>query len=322
MEKKWAVIINPKSGKRQFKPQIEYLLATLKNAGIRFEYRFTGHVGHAQAIADEFTGKNYRNFLVVGGDGTFSEVVNGIFASGRQDYSNFKLALIPRGTGNDWGRFWGLTRDYKHSIEVFLKGKTRIIDVGNMKYSTSEGQRTHHFINSVGLGLDAKVVEVAHHIKKVLGSHGFIYSLGLFVTVFIYRAVKMKVFSGSKEMKEPIFTASIANGCYSGGGLKQTPDALPYDGELDCMFALKPKIQDIFTAITALFRGNLMRHRIIRSFRTQDIRIQSREAFPIEADGIGLPASTELNIGIIPAAIQMVVPEKFSEKSQTVDSLM
>ena len=69
MKKEWAVIINPKSGKRQFKPQIEYLLATLKNAGIRFEYRFTGHVGHTQAIAGEFTEKNYQNFLVVGGDG-------------------------------------------------------------------------------------------------------------------------------------------------------------------------------------------------------------------------------------------------------------
>jgi diacylglycerol kinase (ATP) len=241
----WAIIINPKSGKRKFRQQRKYLFLTLKHAGIEFDYRVTRFAGHAIKIAEYFVEKNYKNIMVLGGDGTMSEVINGIFSANIEDTSSLKIALIPRGTGNDWGRFWGLTRDYKQSIDVFLKGKLQSIDIGKVEYQMEGEKESHFFINSIGLGLDAAVVNLTHRLKAVLGSHSFLYTLALLGAVFSYKAHKVRIFSDEKNITDSMFTMNVANGCYSGGGMKQNPNALPYDGLMDVMMAKKPTFWDI-----------------------------------------------------------------------------
>ena len=97
-----------------------------------FDYRVTRFAGHASKIARYYVQKGYKNIMVLGGDGTMSEVINGIFNATTKSTQELKIALIPRGTGNDWGRFWGLTADYRKSIEVLLKGifdKRRLLDI-------------------------------------------------------------------------------------------------------------------------------------------------------------------------------------------------
>ncbi|NCU33093.1 MAG: YegS/Rv2252/BmrU family lipid kinase, partial [Candidatus Moranbacteria bacterium] len=227
---RWALIINPKSGKKKFRQQIKYLFENLEKNGVAYEYQFTRFAGHAQYIAARFVRQNFKNFLVVGGDGTISEVVNGIFSTNPLHTSAMKLAIVPRGTGNDWARFWGLTRDYRHSIEVFLKQKTRLIDVGKVNYKLEDENLTHYFINSVGFGLDAAVVRITNHLRRFFGSHSFLYFFALLRAVFTYRASKTELKFNGKISNKNLFTMNIANGCYSGGGMKQNPDALPYDG--------------------------------------------------------------------------------------------
>ena len=301
----WAVIINPKSGKRKFKRQCDYLFSTLKDANINFEYRLTEFTGHAISITQEFIEKNYRNFLVVGGDGTFSEVVNGIFLSNKEDVSGFKLAIVPRGTGNDWGRFWGLTRNYEHSIEVFLKGNSQSIDIGKIEQAKEE---SHYFVNTIGLGLDAKIVDLTHRLKRYFGSHSFLYTLSLFIAAFSYRPYRLTISAEGIQIEEKIFTVSIANGCYTGGGLKQTPNALPYDGLFDVMIARKPSFWDIITALSSLFKGKLLEHPIITSFQSPKIEIKGNEKVLLEADGIIIKNDAALRVSIIHKAVQMIVP--------------
>ncbi|MDR3652481.1 MAG: diacylglycerol kinase family lipid kinase [Paludibacter sp.] len=304
----WAIIINPKSGKKKFRQQRKYLFLTLKHAEIHFEYRVTKFAGHATKIAKLFAEKQYQNFLVLGGDGTMSEVINGIFSSDIKDTSSLKFALIPRGTGNDWGRFWGLTRDYNHSIDVFLKGKTQSIDIGKVDYELEGEKQTHYFINSVGLGLDAAVVNITHQLKRFVGSHSFLYTVALLGAVFTYRAHKVKIESKERKISDSMFTMNVANGCYSGGGMKQTPNALPYDGLLDVMMAKKPTFIDIIGGLRRLFNGKLLEHPIIESFQTQNLVVKSDKEALMEADGIIVNGTSPYAISIIPNAIQMIVP--------------
>lgn len=251
----WAVIINPKSGKKKYRRQRKYLFLALKHAGIRFDYRLTKFAGHAIKIARLFAERNYKNFLVLGGDGSLSEVINGIFSAGIENTDDIRIAIIPRGTGNDWGRFWGLTRDYKHSTDIFLKAKSTHIDIGRVDYMQDGEEQTHFFINSLGLGLDAQVVDLANRMKRFLGSHSFLYTLALLAAVFTYRTRQLTIRSAEKKFVENMFTMSIANGCYSGGGLKQTPDAVPYDGLFDVMVARKPSFSEVFSGLRYLFKG-------------------------------------------------------------------
>jgi diacylglycerol kinase (ATP) len=304
----WAIIINPKSGKQKFRYQRKYLFLTLKHAGIEFDYRVTRFAGHASKIARYFIEKNYKNIMVLGGDGTMSEVINGIFSANIEDTSSLKIALIPRGTGNDWGRFWGLTRDYNKSIDVFFKGKTQSIDIGRVEYDMEGIKESHFFINSIGLGLDAAVVNLTHRLKAVLGSHSFLYTLALLGAVFTYKAHKVRIFSDERNITNGMFTMNVANGCYSGGGMKQNPNAVPYDGLLDVMMAKKPTFFDIITAILRLFNGKLLEHPVIESFQTQSLLVQCDKNALMEADGIIVNGASPFKISIIPNAIQMIIP--------------
>ncbi len=304
----WAIIINPKSGKKNFRHQQKYLFLTLKHAGIEFDYRITRFAGHASKIARYFVEKGYSNIMVLGGDGTMSEVINGIFSSNITDTSSLKIALIPRGTGNDWARFWGLTTDYKKSIEVFLKGKIQPIDIGKVEFELEGVKESHFFINSIGLGLDAAVVNLTHRLKEIFGSHSFMYTVALLGAVFSYKAHKVRIFSEEKTISDSMFTMNVANGCYSGGGMKQNPNALPYDGLMDVMMAKKPTLWDIITAILRLFNGKLLEHPVIESFQTKNLLVQCDKAALMEADGIIVNGFSPFNISIMPNAIQMIIP--------------
>jgi diacylglycerol kinase (ATP) len=304
----WGIIINPKSGKKKYRHQRKELFMVLKHHDIPFDYRVTRFAGHASKIARYFVESNYKNILVLGGDGTMSEVINGIFSANVETTSDLKIALIPRGTGNDWGRFWGLDRDYRKSIDVFLKAKTQSIDIGKVAYDMEGEKEAHYFINSIGLGLDAAVVNLTHRLKEIFGSHSFMYSVSLLLAVFSYKAHKIRIQANNETISEKMFTMNIANGCYSGGGLKQTPNALPYDGLLDVMIARKPTFLKIIGALGFLFRGKLLEHSLIDSFQTTDLYIQCDKKALLEADGIIVNGSSPFTISILPQAIQMIVP--------------
>lgn len=305
---KWAVIVNPKSGKRTFKRQLRYLFTRLNDKNVRYEARTTKYQGHAVALATLFAEKGYTKFLVLGGDGTLNEVVNGIFSSKVDNVSDFQLAIIPRGTGNDWGRFWGLDKEYSHSVEVFLKGNTKPIDTGKISFNVEGEKKEHFFINTIGIGLDATVVELTHRLKPIFGSHRFLYTLSLFLSVFVYRPYKLRLTSEQLQLNQRVFTMSVANGCYTGGGLKQTPDAVPYDGLFDVMIAEPPGFFDICSAMGKLFRGKLLEHRIIKSFRTKRIVIDYDDVALIEADGLIVNGNSPYDVTVLPDAIQMIVP--------------
>lgn len=305
---RWALIINPKSGKRKFRQQIKYLFENLTKSGILYEYQFTRFAGHAQLIAARFVSQNFRNFMVVGGDGTISEVINGIFGTNSPNTSDMKLAIIPRGTGNDWARFWRLNRNYKYSIEVFLKQKTQLIDIGKVNYSLEGQIFSHYFINSVGFGLDAAVVRITNHLRRYFGSHSFLYLFALLSAVFTYKASKTELKFNDKKIPKNLFTMNIANGCYSGGGMKQNPKALPYDGLLDGMAADKPTFVDILKALFMLFNGKLLKHPVIESFRTTKIDINIEQNTCFEADGILVHSEGTFSIEIISGGIQMMIP--------------
>ena len=305
---RWAIIINPKSGKKKFRKQRKYLFETLKHNGVEFDYRVTRFAGHASKIASAFVEQGYKNIMILGGDGTTSEVINGIFSANIEKTDDLKIALIPRGTGNDWGRFWGLTADYKKSTEIFLKGKTQLIDVGKVEYDMEGKMEAHYFINSIGLGLGAVVVNLTHRLKEIVGSHSFLYTVALLMALFSYRPHKLKIHSEEKTLSHGMFTMNIANGCYSGGGLKQNPYALPYDGLLDVMIARTPRFTDIVSALLYLFRGKLLEHPVIESFRTRELLIQCDKNALMEADGIIVHGFSPFRVKILPNAIHMIVP--------------
>jgi diacylglycerol kinase (ATP) len=304
----WEIIVNPKSGKKALRKRLRYLSKTLETNRVNFEYHITKYAGHATEIAREMVENSMKKILVVGGDGTFSEVINGVFSAQIPDTSQIQIALIPSGTGNDWGRFWGLTRNYKHSISVFLRGRTQAIDVGQVEYVRNRKTQRYFFVNSVGFGIDQRVVHETQRLKFYFGSHSFLYFLGVLKAVFSVKANDLTVQTPDTSYSGKVYSMNIGNGCYSGGGMKQNPAAVPTDGFFDAMIVKRLTARDVLTAIGLLFNGKLAQHPIIQTMHSREIRIVSNGFLPFEADGIEVNAFAPYCITVLPLAIQMIRP--------------
>ncbi|MDR1973505.1 MAG: diacylglycerol kinase family lipid kinase [Bacteroidales bacterium] len=309
----WNIIINPKSGKKALQRQLKYLFKTLDREKIEYTPIYTRYAAHATEIARDLVETGSENILVVGGDGSFSEVVNGIFSAQDVDISKIKIAILPHGTGNDWARFWGLTRKHKDAIEVFLKGSLRSIDIGQATYRCGIREKKYFFVNSIGFGLDQKVVHEVHHLKHFVGSHSILYFIALLKAVFTYKSRELKIKADNINYEGKVLSINVGNGCYSGGGMKQNPEAVPYDGFFDAIYIDTPTFKDIITALPLAFNGKLTFHRIVHAIHSKEIQLITDGYFPFEADGIEVNAFSPIDIKVLPHALQMIVPEEFAE---------
>ena len=238
-----AIIINPKSGKNYFRSQRKYLFELLRHRHQPFTYRVTQYPDHAIECARELVEKGYDQLLVLGGDGTLSEVINGIMRAdiSPEERAKIRFGLMPRGTGNDWGRFWGLTKNYKRSLDLFFNGKDEPIDVGCLTYWRNGIEHHRYFINSVGFGVDPLCCQKAEKLKYYIGSHHVNYVLGLIAALIQHKAQHMILtVDGKVAVDDLLFTMNIGNGPFSGGGIRQNPEANPTDGIFNSMFVKKP----------------------------------------------------------------------------------
>lgn len=304
----WIIITNPRAGKRSFQSQVSYVSKALSSKGFIYTLKVTEYAGHAIKIARYFANDGFKNFLILGGDGTINEVVNGIFTSNVKDKSNLKIAILPRGTGNDWARFWGIKKNTEKNLAHYYAGKSKIIDIGHIKYFIDNEEQQYYFINSIGFGVDANVAQLTNRLKKYVGSFSFLYTISLLIILTKLRTFPISLKIDGVQKKFRLLSMNIANGPFTGGGIKQNPDALPYDGLFDMMYVEKHTFTDILRLLPNLFNGKLKQHRRIHSFQAKNVDVEFEDLAFIEADGITLPKSKTYHVEILPAAIQMIIP--------------
>lgn len=284
-----AIIINPKSGKRAYLRQRYYLFHLLEERGEEYIYRVTRYAGHATELAREMAEQGQRRFLILGGDGTISESIQGLMTARIADREQIQFGIMPRGTGNDYGRYWNLTKDYRDSLTRFFQGTARPIDIGCVTYYRNGEPMHKYFVNSVGYGIDAKTCAWTHTLKYYLGSHRLLYAVALLAAVWSHKPQNLELTIHDQGREEvchmPVFTMNIGNGPYSGGGIRQTPLADPTDGIFHAMIARKPTFSDILHAIPVLFNGGLANLSFIRQLTADHIRIEAPEKVRITAQG-------------------------------------
>ena len=305
----WGIILNAKSGDRR-SGRKNTVSDKLKEAGFAGIYCRTEYPGHATELARQMVNQGCRQFIVVGGDGSVSETIDGLMTS-CVDSRQLTFGIIPSGTGNDWARYWNIGKKVETNIHILQQGKTAAIDVGQLSYLRKRQEVTKYFINSVGIGFDAQVVEQAERIGKVFRGQSWIYSLALLSSTFIHRSKLIELRSNEEVLlNDKVYTMSIANGPYTGGGIKQTPKADPTDGMLEVMAATKLNpVQLVKGLHSVLSRSYDNPDGIIRRFQSQQLNINTQQRLKIEADGIlQKDSKAPLSISIVPAAINMIVP--------------
>ena len=224
-----------------------------------FIYRVTKYANHAIELARELVEeKGCTQILVLGGDGTLSEVINGIMRADLtpEQRAQIQFGLMPRGTGNDFARHWGLNKDFKRSLDIFFQGHSKPIDVGCVTYWRNNIEHHRYFINSLGFGIEPMVCRGAEQLKYYIGSHHINYFFALIWSLTKYKNPHLRLDVDGKTVVEgKMFVTSIANGSYVGGGMKLNPNADPCDGVLHSMFLTPPSFKEIMQAVPRLFDG-------------------------------------------------------------------
>ena len=302
----WFVIVNPNAGKRKGEKDWLEIAAALTDAGIEFVNVFTEHRNHAVLLAQKYIENGYRNIIVVGGDGTLNEVVNGIFIQKHIPTNEITLAMIPVGTGNDWCRMFNIPGDYKQAVKLITKREIFVQDTGTIKYISNDGKEiTRYFINMAGMGFDALVAQKTNKQKDLGKSNPLSYVANIFLSLFSYTFTKVTILLDGEKIVSDIFSMSVGICQYNGGGMKQAPNALPDDGLFD-MTLIKPvgKLK-IIRNFLKLFDGTFTRMPEVSTYRSSKIIIHSEPPMYMEADGESL-GHTPFVFNILPQSLNVV----------------
>jgi len=300
----WLIIVNPNAGHEKGKKDWARISALLKKYKIEYVSYFTTRRRHAIELTIEGIGNGYRKILAVGGDGTMNEVVNGVFSQEYCPTEHISLGMITVGTGNDWGRMFGIPTDYEEAVRIISAGQIRLQDTGIVTYYNGIRRESRYFLNIAGLGFDA-VVTRRTNIQKDKGHKGkAIYFLNLLRSLLFYRHTVTSVAIDGKIIQDDVFTISIGIGRFSGGGMMQTPNAIPDDGLFDITIIKKIRKGDVVMSLKMLYDGTILEHPRISGYVGKEILIDSDPLIHLEADGESLGHSP-IEFRILPKSVNI-----------------
>lgn len=304
----WIVIVNPNAGTKKGEKDWYTISGLLKDNQIKFREYFTRQKEHAVSITMDSIKKGHRKFIIVGGDGTLNEVVNGIFLQDEVSTSEFIIGMIPVGTGNDWCRMFNVPFKYKKAVKLLVKQNTFVQDIGRVSYFNSENQKTRYFINVAGMGYDAVVAEKTNKDKSQGHGGPLVYLKNLFTSLLFYKHSRTSVFVDEQKnpVTDQVFSLSVGICKFNGGGMMQLPNAIPDDGILDMTMIKKLGKFTVLKEIKRLYDGSFIHHPKVETFTGKKFRITSDPEIRIETDGESLGHSP-FEFDIIPQSLRVII---------------
>ncbi len=292
-------ICNPTSGGGGHEP------ADVRAAfeGFEIEWIQTKHAGDAREAAREFSG---GLLIVIGGDGTVNEVINGLGEAGFPD--DVTLSILPTGTGNDLAATLAIPEDPAEAKAVIRQDRVRTLDVARIR---SEGVGERFFINVATGGFGAEVSGAAdEELKSRWGKLSYLRASLEVARNFDINEV-MLTLDGEERMVRAANMA-IGNCRYAGGGWLAAPKANPEDGLLDVVVIEDVGLREALAlAPTALAKSDYLGKEGVFSTRAKEIRVETSPGgleFTADGEVIGdEPAEFE----IIPHALKVVVGPEY-----------
>jgi YegS/Rv2252/BmrU family lipid kinase len=306
MNCKYVVIINPVSGKKIKSHHRELIIQSLQNQNIEFEIDSSEHLLTYDRTQVRLK-SGYRNFIVVGGDGTLNQFVNAIFKQTAVNPADITLCFIPLGTGNDWRRTTGVPLNLTQAIGMLTNGQKFKQDVGKVTYFQKGVQHTHYFANIAGMAYDAYV---NYHTtlgdsKKKLGK--FSYLLKILSCLFSYQKSWVDYSIDGKKFGYKVFSICVGICKYNGNGVMQIPHAVPDDGDLSVTIIGNLSTWEVLMQMPKMYSGKFVQHPKVQTFSCKKISVESDPKIYLECDGEQLGHSP-FDFEVMPLALNVLLP--------------
>jgi len=280
-------------------PEIAHRASALGLAGDALISEEPGQLG---PLARDAAHAGAELLVVVGGDGSVNEVINGIAG-----IEGVEVAVIPRGTGWDFVRTYGIPRDLDDAVEIALSGDVREIDLGLVTYRTWAGiEERGYFANVGSAGISGAIAQRANDSSKALGGKISYYwaTLAVFAR---WQMGELRVSIDDETRAGRMIDVLVANGRYLGGGMMMLPEAEPDDGLFDVLLIGDVTKRDLLVTLPKSYRGKHLPHPRLEVLRGRVVTVDADEPLPIELDG-EQPGTTPARFEIVPRALRLRVP--------------
>jgi len=283
-------------------PEIAHRAAA---AGLQGEALFSDGPGGIARLAERAAGMGAKRLVVVGGDGTVNEAVNGLLGVGAGH--EVEVAVLPRGTGTDFVRTFDIPRKLDAAIAVARDGAVREIDAGRVSYRAWDGSRGHsHFANVASAGMSGAVAMRANATSKALGGKASF----LWATLAVFarwRNAEVEVEVDDVHRRGSMLDVIVANCEWLGGGMHMTPNAKPDDGLFDVLLIGDITKRDLVQTLPKIYRGTHLPHPRAEELRGRTVRVDASTPLPVELDG-EQPGTTPAEFEVVPRALRLRVP--------------
>jgi diacylglycerol kinase (ATP) len=296
------MIVNPASANGRTAQQWPEIAREAGERGLQVEVRLTEGPGHATQLAADAVAEGAELVLAVGGDGTVSEIANGMACAPATD-----LAVVERGSGCDFIRTFGISKKTDRALDVAAGGTVRTIDLGRASYTAPDGSpTTSYFANIASAGLTGVAADRVNRSGKPLGAT-VAFAWAAVATFATYRNSRFRVEIDGEVLEQICNNAIVANCRYFAGGMKILPDADPSDGLLDVLVWGDVSKVDLALNLHKLYRGTHVGHPKATIRRARRVVVTPETPLPIEVDG-EQPGITPATFDVVPSALRLRAP--------------
>ena len=266
----YHIILNPVSGKKKALKNLQTVERLFSSRGVAYEVHTTCAIYDAEKIARQLTEQGVTELIVLGGDGTLHEVLNGLV-----DPAVCTLGLIPSGTGNDFAEKLGISLDAEKATLAILDGVAKPVD-----YLEVGGVRS---MNVAGMGIDVDVLERCQR-GKMKGKLKYLFSLVR--SLFTYKGYSVEIETEGRTEQKEVLIAAVCNGSQFGGGISICPTAEINDGKMDVVIVdCIGGAGKIIKAFIKLMKGKILEYPLTTHFCCDRVRFIPKNPCTVQLDG-------------------------------------
>lgn len=294
---KALLIVNPVSGRMVITEYVNDIRSFLKKKGFSVRTFTTRSKDDARLFAEQYGG-DAEMIVCCGGDGTLSEIVNGIV-----DLPNHPIiGYIPTGTTNDFAKNIGLNTDILKSVIHLSHGVVREMDVGCF------GKKYFVYVASFGLFARSSYA-TPRALKRRFGHVAYMLTgIKELVKPKSYR-ITLSDDRGNMYTGDYIY-GSVSNSTSIGGLLHFDKGEVDLqDGLHEVVLIRRPKnLLEFHHAIRAVFSGKYDSD-LITIFSASKVTIQSTVPIDWSLDGEHARTRRFVTIRNVPRAVRIVFPQ-------------
>jgi len=307
MNKSVTFIINPASGFGKTKKMVKSLIKEIRSQKSDAKILLTQHALHAISLTKTAIKNGAERIVVIGGDGTLNEVVNGFFDQhGNLHSKDASLSVVPSGTGSDFCRSINSPKNLEAAIDLAINGSSLPCDVGLVEAHDANGQKIkRHFINVSSLGISGLVAGLMRNATRRLGpTAAYFMSTAQAINSFDAPTIIMTDDSGKEHEIKKCSLLSFANGRFYGSGMQIAPYAKLDDGLFDVVAISDLSVFFFLLNGYKVYQGTHIGLPQVSSSQAKTCHVRSLSSTPvyIETDGelfAELPATYTIRHNIL-----------------------